>query len=209
MTGSDGYIVSPTFWRDQGGSIKTEATENEGEIKITIKGPDYDSPRAPYRISEGDAGRPALYVSGLGVLAKPETLKVATGNGRAAKDVGVTLDSPFIGNAELAYDAASRAARAFATPEIRVTIAEPLLYDEESKFGTFPAGALVKQDGNVHRVVSASQSHSGMSGAAVQHNTIYQLKRSFGPGTTIAQQKAYYAGKTIGKVNIKPLKEVK
>jgi len=209
VTGSDGYIVSPDFWRDQGGSIKTETTENDGEIKVTIKGPDYDSPRAPYRISEGDAGRPALYVSGLGVLSKPETLKVATGNGRAAKDVGVTLDSPFIGDVEAAYDAAARAARAFATPEVRVSIAEPLLYDEISKLGTFPSGALVKHEGNIQRVVSASQSHSSMSGSAVQHNTIYQLKRSFGPGTTIAGMKAYYAGKSIGKVNIKPLKQVK
>lgn len=179
VTGSDGFIVSPTFWRDQGGSITTDTTDVEGEIKITIKGPDYDSPRAPYRISEGDAGRPALYVTGLGLLAEPKTIKVPTGNRKAAKDVGVTLDSPFISNTKLAFDAAARAARAFAAPSITTTISEPLQSDEISKLGTYPAGKLVKHDGNIMRVISARQGYSSFSGTTEQHNTIYQLKRSF------------------------------
>jgi hypothetical protein len=208
VTGSDGYIVSPTFWRDQGGKITTATTENEGEIKITIKGPDFDSPRAPYRISEGDAGRPALYVTGLGILAAPETLKVGTGNGSAAKDVGVTIDSPFIGNAKLAYDAAARAAKVFSSPEVSISIAEPLLYDEASKLGAYPSGSLVKHEGNTFRVKSANQTPSVLTGDTEQHNTLYQVNRSFGAGATIAQQNAFYAGKTIGQVNIKPLKKV-
>jgi hypothetical protein len=207
VTGSDGYIVSPTFWRDQGGKITTETTDVEGEIKITIKGPDYDSPRAPYRISEGDAGRPALYVTGYGILAAPKTLKVGTGNTRAAKDVGVSLDSPFISNTKLAYDAAARAAQTFATPESTMSLAEPLDYDTSSTLGTYPAGSLVKMNGNVLRVVSATQGPSVFSGSAAQHNTIYQLKRSFA-GMTIKQQKDYYAGKTIGQVNIRPMRKV-
>jgi len=207
VTGSDGYIVSPSFWADQGGSITTDITDVEGEIKVTIKGPDYDSPRAPYRISEGDAGRPALYVTGLGVLADPKTLKVGTGKGKAAKDVGVTFDSPFVSTAEMAYDVAVRAAQTFATPDVTTTIAEPLDYNGVSKLGAYPAGALVKLNGNIMRVVSASQGFSKLSGTANQHNTIYQLKRSFS-GMTIGQQKAFYAGKTIGQVNIKPLKRV-
>lgn len=209
VTGSDGYIVSPTFWADQGGSITTDTTENEGEIKVTIKGPDFDSPRAPYRISEGDAGRPALYVTGLGILADPKTLKVSTGNGKAAKDVGTTLDSPFISNAALAYDAAARASRQFATPEVTATLAEPLLYDSPSKFGTYPAGSLIRLDGNIVRVVSASQQASNLTGSADQHNTIYQLSRSYGTGAKISDVKTYNAGKTIGQVNIKPLKVIK
>jgi len=208
VTGSDGYIVSPTFWRDQGGKITTETTEVEGEIKVTIKGPDFNSSRAPYRISEGDAGRPALYITGTGILSTPETLKVATGNGKAAKDVGVTIDSPFIGNKKLAYDAAFRAAGTFASPETTVSVAEPLLYDEPSKLGVYPAGKIVKHDGNIFRVTSASQSPSVLTGEAAQHNTIYQLSRSFGDTATVGDYNAYYAGKTIGQINIKPLKKV-
>lgn len=208
VTGSDGYIVSPTFWADQGGSITTDITDNEGEIKIIIKGPDYDSARAPYRISEGDAGRPALYVTGVGVLSDPVTLKVPTGKSRAAKDVGTTIDSPFIGNPKHAYDAAVRAAKAYATPDVSVSVSEPVGYDQTSKLGTIPAGSLVKLQGNILRVNNVNQSHTSLSGEAAQHNTIYQLKRSFS-GQTIEDMNTYYASKPIGKVNLKPMKELK
>jgi hypothetical protein len=208
VTGADGYIVSPAYWADQGGSVTCDITENEGEIKIKIKGPDFDSPRAPYRISEGDAGRPALYITGQGVKADPVTLKIPTGNSRAAKDVGTTLDSPFIGNTLQALDAGVRAARAYAVPEVSATVAEPLGHDEVSKLGVVPAGALIRQGGNVLRVVEATQTPSMMNGTVEQHNTIYQLKRSYGTGATIAEMNAYNDGKPIGKVNLKPMKAV-
>jgi hypothetical protein len=209
VTGSDGYIVAPAFWRDQGGLITVDTTDNEGEIKITIKGPDFDSPRAPYRISEGDAGRPALYITGQGVINTPKTLRVSTGNTKAAKEVGVTLDSPFIGDATLAYDAAARAARKFATPDVQIGVTEALDYDSPSALGSVPAGQLIKRDGNILRLTDATQTPSTISGSTAQHNTIAQVKKSFGTGTTIAQAKTFYAGKTIGQTNLKPLKVVK
>ena len=209
VTGSDGYIVSPAFWNDQGGSVTCDITEVEGEIKVRIKGPDFDSSRAPYRISEGDAGRPALYLTGTGVMSDAKTLKVPTGKSKAAKDVGVSIDSPFIGNAKHAYDAAVRAARAFATPELTTTFSEPVAYDEVSNLGTIPAGSLVKRNGNVMRVTEATQTYSALSGSAAQHNTIYQIKRSFGTGATIGDMNAYNDGKPIGKINLKPMKELK
>ena len=219
VTGSDGYIVSPSFWNDQGGSVTCDITEVEGEILVRIKGPDFDSTRAPYRISEGDAGRPALHITGTGVKSDPITLKVPTGNSKAAKDVGVTIDNPFVGNTKVAYDVACRAAQTFATPEVSVSFMEPVGYDEESALGKIPAGQLMKKDGNIFRIKDASQTHSQVSGNASQHNTIYQLKRSFQPVPVgeigiavmppISEVNEYYDGKPIGKVNIKPLKEVK
>lgn len=212
VTGSDGYIVAPAFWQDQGGKITCDITDKEGEIKIRIKGPDFDSSRAPYRISEGDAGRPALHITGVGVKSNPVTLKVPTGNSKAAKDVGVTIDSPFIGNRKHAYDAAARAAKTFATADREITFDEPITYDEVSKLSTVPAGALVKQDGNVLRVTEASQTHSLISGSASPHNTIYQVKRSFTAGGVLGKikdAKTYYGGKPIGKTNLKPLKVLK
>jgi hypothetical protein len=139
-------------------------------------------------------------------------MKIPTGNSRAAKDVGVTIDSPFISTAKFAYDAAARAAKAYATPEVNVSFVEPLSYDQESALGTIPAGQLVKRGGNVYRVLSAEQSPSSLSGSATQHNTLYQLKRSFktgGVADTIGEMNTYNAGKPIGKVNLKPIKEVK
>ena len=185
VTGSDGYIVSPTFWRAQGGKVTVETTENEGEIKVIIKGPDFDSARAPYRISEGDAGRPALYITGQGVINTPQTIRVSTGNTKAAKEVGVKLESPFISDATLAYDAAARAARKFATPDVSVTLSEALGYDTTSDLGQRPAGQLIKRDGNILRITDASQSPSALSGTAVQHNTIKQTKKSFSPSRSL------------------------
>lgn len=209
VTGSDGYIVSPAFWNDQGGSVTCDITDVEGEIKIRIKGPDFDSSRAPYRISEGDAGRPALYITGTGVKADPKTMKVSTGNSKAAKDVGVTIDSPFIGTVKHAYDAAVRAAEAFASPEVSVAFAEPIGYDEDSALGDVPAGELIKSGGNVYRIREASQTNSLVSGSASQHTTLYQYNRSFGDTATVADVNAYNGDKPVGKVNLKPLKEVK
>jgi hypothetical protein len=123
--------------------------------------------------------------------------------------VGVSIDSPFIGNRKLAYDAASRAAKVFSSPEVSVSIAEPLDYDKPSKLGSFPAGSLVKHEGNTFRVKTAEQSPRMLTGSAEQHNTIYQVTRSFGSGATIKQHKDFYAGKTIGQVNIKPMKRAK
>jgi hypothetical protein len=147
-------------------------------------------------------------VTGQGVINTPTTLKVSTGNTKAAKEVGVTIDNPFIGDATLAYDAAARAARKFATPDVSVSISEALDYDSPSALGIIPTGQLIKRDGNILRVTDSTQTHSTMSGNASQHNTIAQVKQSFGPGT-IAQAKTYYAGKTIGQTNLKPLKVVK
>jgi hypothetical protein len=205
VTGSDGYIVSPAFWADQGGSITCDITENEGEIKVSIKGPDKDSDRAPYRISEGDAGRPALYITGLGVKADPKTLKVPTGNPKAAKDVGVTIDCPFVGTTKVAYDVAARASKAFASAEVSSTFAEPIGFDEQSALGAVPVGQLFKRDGNVYRVSSADQTHSGISGNGVQNNTIYQINRSF-EGRTVGERNDYHNGKPIGKINLKPIR---
>lgn len=209
VTGSDGYIVSPTFWRDQGGSVTVDSTENEGEIKVTIKGPQYDSARAPYRISEGDAGRPALYITGEGVVNTPKTIRVATGSPNAAKEVGVKVESPFINTRLIAYDIAARAARKFSGPEITGSINEALHYDTPSSLGAYPSGGLVKQDRNVMRVVSTTQNPSAVSLTTGQHNTIQHVKDSFGAGATINDVKANYAGRPISKTNLGPLKEVK
>ena len=209
VTGSDGYIVSPTFWRDQGGKITVETTDNEGEIKVTIKGPDFDSVRAPYRISEGDAGRPALYITGQGVINKPVTIRASTGNTKAAKEVGATLDCPFIGDLTLTYDAAARMADKFATPDVSAAITEALDYESPSALGVVPSGQLIKIDGSIFRVTDASQTHAAISGNTTEYNTIYQVAKSFGVDATIADVNAYYAEKTIGQVNLKPLKVVK
>lgn len=205
ITGSDGYIVSPAWWETNGGRVNVRTTEREGEIEVTIKGPDYDSPRAPYRVSEGDAGRPALYITGTGVVGEPETLKVPTGNSKAVKDIGETIDIPFITDRELAYRAAVQAALRFASPELKLSGKEAKSPGRASALGTRGAGALVEYDGNTYRISSLTQNTRANSfNEAVQYNLLRHRVEAF-PGRTIRQANAANGGKTIKDRALKPL----
>lgn len=206
ITGSDGYIVSPEWWRDNGGKIMARTTEREGEIEVTIKGPDYDSPRAPYRVSEGDAGRPALYITGTGVTSEPETLKIATGHSRAVADVGETIDNPFITNRDLAFRAAMQVALKYASPQLKLSGSEPKTYGGSGALSRKGAGALFEFDGNIYRVSGLTQTARANSFTdAVQHTTIRHRNEAF-PGRTIRDANQAHANRTIKDRALKPLR---
>jgi hypothetical protein len=205
ITGADGYIVSPAWWAANGGNLTVTTTANEGELSITLKGPDYDSPRAPYRVSEGDAGRPALYITGTGLAAKKETLTIPTGNPKAAQDVGATADFKFITSRLLAFNAASMMSLAYASPDVQFKISEAKINGKQSQLSRKTAGALVKHNGAVYMVAQATQTHSQISGdICVPYNTIKQINDSFN-GATIGTMNTFYNGKTIKDVALKPL----
>ena len=205
ITGSDGYIVSPSWWRDNGGSITARTTEREGEIEITIKGPDYDSPRAPYRVSEGDAGRPALYITGMGVTSEPETLKIPTGNPKAVADIGETLDSPFITSRALAYQAAVQVSLSYASPELKLSATEAKEAGDNGVLARRGAGALFEHEGSVYRVGSLTQTERANTfSEAVQYTTLRHRRDAF-TGRTIRQANTDNKGRTIKDRALKPL----
>lgn len=207
VTGSDGYIVDPTWWANNGGSLTVATTANSGEIQITITAPGVASVRAPYRISEGAAGRPALYVTGYGVILNPETLKVLTGNPHASQDVGETIDLPFVTNRLLAYNVATMASIKWAGPAVQLSLNELRELGQQGALSRRGAGALVKWNGNTFRVAGTTQSHSVISVTSTdQFNTIGQVNNSFPSGATIADANAWYGTKTIKDVNARPLK---
>lgn len=188
VTGSDGYIVSPTWWAANGGKITAEPTATEGEIKLVIKGPDYDSVRAPYRISEGDAGRPALYITGQGIINNPKVMQIATGNSKAAQDIGTQVDSPFITNRLLAYNAAAMVSLRYASPELRLSVTEAKDGISVPVFANKSCGAIFKLGGNVFRTVSGTQTAGSIQLESVQFNTIKAVND-------------YYANAIIGTTN--------
>jgi hypothetical protein len=205
ITGSDGYIVSPAWWAANGGNLTVATTANEGELSITIKGPDYDSVRAPYRVSEGDAGRPALYITGTGLASNKEVLTIPTGNPKAALDVGTTADFKFITNRLLAYNAAAMISLAYAAPDVQFKISEAKINGKSSQLSRKTTGALVKHNGAVYMLTQATQTHSQISGdIAVPYNTIKQINDSFN-GATIGTMNTFYNGKSIKDVALKPL----
>jgi hypothetical protein len=210
ITGNDGYIVDPQWWKDNGGSIKVEMTKKSGEIKITMQAPPVDTVRAPYRISEGVADRPALYICGYGIaLKEPVTLPFFTGNSKASQEVGVTFDSPFITKKLLAMNTGHKLSSAFGTAqsEIAFTVSKG---DARLSSGAtdngLPLADSIYWNGSYYRAVAQEVNPRGINvSRAERSNDISVLNGEFATGKTIADWNALHAGKTIKDTNVAPL----
>jgi hypothetical protein len=206
VTGADGYIIAPQWWIDYGGKIEVSLTEKEGEISIKMTAPTVDSVRAPYRISEGEADRPALYISGSGILNDPKEVHVGTGARNAKEGFDNVFESPFIAGPMETYDTAMEMASMYSSSVADVTFEIPNDFYTPSRFGQYPAGTRFTDGKRNYRIMSASQTHSRVSGNAVPHTTIGDYVASYPPGATIADEKARHTGATIKQFNIKPLR---
>jgi hypothetical protein len=206
VTGADGYIIAPAWWNDNGGLVEVSLTGKEGEIAIKITAPALDTVRAPYRISEGAADRPALYVSGSGILNDPKEVRVGTGAKNAKEGFDNVFESPFIAGVMETYDTAMEMASMYSSSVADVTFEIPNDFYTPSRFGQYPAGTRFTDGKRNYRVMSASQTHSKVSGNAVPHTTIGDYVASYPAGATIADEKARHTGATIKQFNIKPLR---
>lgn len=211
VTGNDGYIVDPQWWLDNGGSIKVEATDTAGEIKIMMQAPTIDTVRAPYRISEGVADRPALYIKGSGLnLSAPKTLRIATGAGDAAQE-SVTFDSPFVTNLDLAYNTGYKVADSMggAGGEISFSVSKASLGVPDPygvEYTTVSPGTSVYHGGALHRITSLSTVPTGLSvGRAEQFTSVAATNDGLGPDATIDQWNTVHLNKTVKEVNLSPL----
>jgi hypothetical protein len=214
VTGNDGFIVDPQWWKDNGGSLTVQPTRNAGEIEITIQAPAIQSSRAPYRISEGVADRPALYVFGEGLkLGKEKTVRVYTGNPDASEEVGTKFDSVFVTDKLTAFNAGHKIAVTYGTGDS--TLSYDIPRKETSEFN-FIGSALIfsanVDDHNVYYNGSAYRAESYSIGPsitnvskAVRYNTHRILNGEYATGKTIAQQNAMNAGKKIKDTNLAPL----
>lgn len=206
VTGADGYIVAPEWWEDNGGKIEVSLTEVDGEIAIKITAPSVDTVRAPYRISEGEGDRPALYISGSGIVNDPEELHINTGAKKAREGFDQVFESPFIATVNDAFNTAARMAQAYSAAAAEVSFTAPNEFDTPSVLGTYPSGVVFTDNERNFKITDASQTHSQVSGSAVPFTTIAAYKASFPAGATIRDEKARHAGRTIKQANIKPLR---
>lgn len=206
VTGADGYIIAPAWWTDHGGKVEVSLTEKEGEIKLKLTAPDVDSVRAPYRISEGAADRPALYVSGSGVIKDPKEVHINTGATRARQGFDSVFTSPFVSGPREVFDVAVRMAHEYSSAVADVQYDLPADFGAATVFGQYPAGALFTDGERNFRIMEASQTSSQVSGRAVPYTTLREYKKTYPAGATIADEKARHRGRTIRLFNIKPLR---
>jgi hypothetical protein len=208
--GNDGYVVDPQWWKDNGGSITVQPTGVHGEIELTFQAPNVDTVRAPYRVSEGTADRPALYIMGKGLKMKPEkVVKVYTGYPEASQDVGAKLDSPFVVTKLMALNAGNKLANGYGSTdttlsfqigqsekEAPVLVSDPLTYLNNSVYWA----------GSHYRIEEQTVTHGQIDvSTARRHNTIAGVNGEFSTGKTIADWNALHSGKVIRDTNIAPL----
>lgn len=210
ITGNDGYIVDPAWWRDNGGSITVNTTGVQGEIEIKMQAPTIDTVRAPYRISEGVADRPALYIVGYGLpLKEPVAKKFYTGNSKASQEVGAKLDSKFVTKPLIAANAGHRLASEYGSGEASIVFNESRADYAERMDSAKPASPLnesVYHNGSYYRVVDQTITpKSILVGEAKTFNPISVLNGEFAEGKTIADWNALHDGKTVAHVNVAPL----
>lgn len=197
VTGSDGYIVDPQVWRDNGGNVTAEIGEEYNEIKIKIVGAAIPS-RSPFRLSEGE-DRPALWIAGTGLVYHPEDITLLTGDTKASA-IGVPpeVDNVFLNEVQQTWDRGIHTAQYYGNAEVTLTfqgvphirlvrtIAGQNSEELTTKFGFF-AGAVARYEDAMYRVTSVNYSPDTMEVTLVEY-------------TTIADRNKIWAGKTFGEM---------
>ena len=210
ITGNDGYIVDPQWWKDNGGSITVEQTGVSGELKIVMQAPTVDTVRAPYRVSEGVADRPALYIMGNGLKLKaPKTMKFFTGAPQSSQDVGVTFDSIFVTHSLLATNTGHKLAATYGSTASGISFDLSQANAEapiDSNAPLTPVNGHVYWDGAYYRIEEQSVTGGSIQvGRAPRHNTIAAVNGEFSTGKTVGDWNTLHTGKLIRDTNIAPL----
>lgn len=211
VTGADGYIVDPAWWTNNGGSLKVSPTGTSGEIEITIQAPGIVTVRAPYRISEGAADRPALYIFGRGITSKPETLQFYTSAPESAQEIGATFDSPFVTTATIANDVGFLLSMHHGGSTSEVSLTTPV--DTGQEYSTKlqgrplwnePEGRYFYYKGAIYRSKSTSESPQDIQMDS-ENSTLVAFSNEYWAGKTITDFDNYHAGKLVRDVNRSPL----
>lgn len=133
VVGNDGTPISPDMWLGNNGLLTVTIGEDQHSLDVTIIGAEGAAAEfAPYRIavSAGDNEYySSLRVRGTGMHFTRETVIVPTGADATvtARDVGVTVDNPFIATRAQALNLALDVAARWATPRRTINISKAII----------------------------------------------------------------------------------
>lgn len=201
---SDNLEVDPRTWRDGGGDISIESTVTPGEFNIIIQAPNnaLASRKPPFIISI-ESSIPSLVISGVGSVARKETLTVYTGAGSGIdiKKVGTTYDNPLTGAEWIAWNLGAGLGALYGTS---YTTASGNFAQE----GYFNSPLPIRRKGSYYLPLSISSGPASLNvSAATRYNSCVSINREY-QGKTCGEVNALFAGKNVRYVNMSPLPQI-
>ena len=200
---SDNLEVDPNTWNDGGGFISVESTTTPGELKLVVQAPNNPlASRKPPFIISIEGTDPSLIISGLGAKSDKKTITSYTGAGDGinVKKLGTTYDSPLVVRDSQAWEVAMLLGSVYGT------IPSVLTGNREANgFGG------LADIGVRYRNALYLATQWSLQGTRVQlsstirftPNSIFNEEYS---DMNCGQFNTLYAGKTIGYLNISPLR---
>lgn len=196
VCGNDGLPIPVGMWKNGGGKLTVAIGKEPNTMVIKITGMRNEH-YAPYRIAVSSSpsdSYSALRITGTGVFFNKTLLTVPTGAplAKAPQEVGVTIDNPFIDNADDAYTAAMTAASAFAAPAQTISVTTTGLTQGIGNI----AGSRVLFRQCWYRIRSATTTQDNVTYTAERDTTFAELGAVWA-GATFAQFSTRWSGKTF------------
>lgn len=201
---SDNLEVDPNTWNDGGGFISVESTGTPGEMKLVVQAPNNPlaSRKPPFIISiEGTI--PSLIISGLGAKSNKKTITSYTGAGDGinVKKLGTTYDSPLVARDSQAWEVAMLLGSLYGT------IPSVLTGNREANgFGGL-ADLGVRYRNALYLATQWSLQGSRVQLSSTIRFTPNSIFNEEYSDMNCGQFNSLYAGKTIGYLNISPLRQ--
>lgn len=226
VVGDENTPISAADWTNYGGYVTAEPGDQPGTILLKIVGPALPPGGidGPYRLTDV-GGTPTLTVTGSGIIAAPETLRIGTGVSEAVTNnlVAKTIDSPFITSPAEAYTEGGWASYNAGTPHQRVEISihpsrGPAWYHANGGYGgTFQfSNVAVYHDDSEYLIDSVSFTSGAIVLGGYRHNRLGHSSSVTGEAfprfeeiwnnVTVAKFEAYWAEYTAQDFTIAPLR---
>lgn len=193
--------VAADDWTGAGGSVT--ASVSRQTLTLTFTGPTeaIAGTTAPYYFVNDDGG--ALSVTGSGVQVTKETVRLNTGadQDRITREVGETIDIPFVIDQEIAYD---RGIWACVENYADVTLKCRIPADSTKSIGEYQ-GSIITFEDSKYRVTRAVQGPLGVDITAKWHVTVGDFDTAWS-GETVGDFDTAWSGYDVGDLLLKPLR---